>query len=628
MNIDLSFIDSFPSIEKLANSNELYIQINTERFNLKKLIETNKAIHLKNIQNEIFLKILFKEKIIIGKNIFNPKIFKDSFLTNPKPIYHWLDFKQEKNNYINNNINYFLYEFLRLKIKIVPTFMQEISEQKKMNNTFNKKKNSYINHNINNINYMKKSSKKIIEKSYESGKKAALVLVTKDDFFKNKILKAKNNKISLNIFPGAGVINNDSFNSNSTRNISPFKKTNKNIKMNNSLSSKQNISSETYYTNYNNNYNKQLNMKKKSSKDFSNNLKQPKKNKLSLFGEELLLNDNEEVLYYNDNNKNGVKMDSNFMVKNETSRKNSINNNNIILYNDYDNSKDNSNAINAMNSSFSEEIIQFNILKNDFYLFYTQKFIKNINNDYIIDEFLLFLQKSISLFIFYRDTASLLLYENKYLLNALNHYRKILKLIKKKKSKLSILKDDNDLKEKTLKISKESNSKILESIISQNSFNKEVIQKIFIINRNKEMIKIIKNIINQNILLNLLRNNNHKNKTENNFYKNNDDERLHLSSTGNKTYKTLNEEDFNKSIKSKIINKKAYIDNKFKKIKQTNSFVINNNTKNIINENIINIKDFIIKKNEKAIIAKFKTIKFKTNGNTPKKYKKKTLDKK
>ena len=80
MNIDLSFIDSFPSIEKLANSNELYIQINTERFNLKKLIETNKAIHLKNIQNEIFLKILFKEKIIIGKNIFNPKIFKDSFL--------------------------------------------------------------------------------------------------------------------------------------------------------------------------------------------------------------------------------------------------------------------------------------------------------------------------------------------------------------------------------------------------------------------------------------------------------------------------------------------------------------------------------------------------------------------
>jgi hypothetical protein len=323
MNIDLSFIDSFPSIEKLANSNELYIQINTERFNLKKLIETNKAIHLKNIQNEIFLKILFKEKIIIGKNIFNPKIFKDSFLTNPKPIYHWLDFKQEKNNYINNNINYFLYEFLRLKIKIVPIFMQEMSEQKKMNNTFNKKKNSYINHNINNINYMKKSSKKIIEKSYESGKKAALVLVTKDDFFKNKILKAKNNKISLNIFPGAGVMNNDSFNSNSTRNISPFKKTNKNIKMNNSLSSKQNISSETYYTNYNNN--KQLNMKKKSSKDVSNNLKQPKKNKLSLFGEELLLNDNEEVLYYNDNNKNGIKMDSNFMVKNETSRKNSIN---------------------------------------------------------------------------------------------------------------------------------------------------------------------------------------------------------------------------------------------------------------------------------------------------------------
>jgi hypothetical protein len=626
MNIDLSFIDSFPSIEKLANSNELYIQINTERFNLKKLIETNKAIHLKNIQNEIFLKILFKEKIIIGKNIFNPKIFKDSFLTNPKPIYHWLDFKQEKNNYINNNINYFLYEFLRLKIKIVPLFMQEMSEQKKMNNTFNKKKNSYINHNINNINYMKKSSKKIIEKSYESGKKAALVLVTKDDFFKNKILKAKNNKISLNIFPGAGVINNDSFNSNSTRNISPFKKTHKNIKMNNSLSSKQNISSETYYTN--NNYNKQLNMKKKSSKDVSNNLKQPKKNKLSLFGEELLLNDNEEVLYYNDNNKNGIKMDSNFMVKNETSRKNSINNNNIILYNDYDNSKDNSNKINAMNSSFSEEIIQFNILKNDFYLFYTQKFIKNINNDSIIDEFLLFLQKSISLFIFYRDTASLLLYENKYLLNALNHYRKILKLIKKKKNKLSILKDDNDLKENTLKISKESNSKILESIISQNSFNKEVIQKIFIINRNKEMIKIIKNIINQNIFLNLLRNNNHKNKTENNFYNNNDDERMHLSSTGNKTYKTLNEEDFNKSIKSKIINKKAYIDNKFNKIKQTNSFVINNNTKNIINKNIINIKDFIIKKNEKAIIAKFKTIKFKTNGNTPKKYKKKTLDKK
>ena len=616
MNIDLSFIDSFPSIDKLANSNELYIQINTEKYNLKKLIETNKVIPLKNIQNEIFIKILFKEKIIIGKNIFNPKIFKDIFLTNPKPIYHWLDFKQEKNNYINNNINYFLYEFLRLKIKIVPTFMQEMSEQKKTNNNTNT-----------NINYMKKSSKKIIEKSYENGKKSALSLVAKDDFFKNKILKMKNHKISLNIFPSAGMINSDSFNSNSTRNISTFKKTNKKIKMNNSLSSKQNISSETYYTNYNYNYNKQLNMKKKSSnKDVSNNLKRPKKNKLSSCGEELLLNDNEKVLYNNDNNKNYIKMNSNFMVKNATSRKNSINNNNIILYNDYDNS--NSNAINAMNSPFNEEIIQFNILKNDFYLYYTQKFIKNIKNDYIFDEFLLFLQKSISLFIFYRDTASLLLYENNYLLNALNHYRKILKLIKKKKSKLSILKDDNEFKEKTLKISKESKSKILESIKSQNSFNKEIIQKIFIINKNKEMIKIIKNIINQNILLNLLRNNNHKNKTENNFYNNNDDKRMHLLSTGNKSYKTLNEEDFNKSIKSKIINKKEYIENQLKKIKQTNSFVINNNTKNIINKNIINIKDFIIKKNEKAIITKFKTIKFKTNGNTPKKYKKKTQDKK
>ena len=605
MNIDLNFTDSFPSIEKLTKDNVLYIQINNEKYNLKTLIDTKKTVQLKNIQNEIILKILIKEQIIIGINTFDPKIFIDIFLTNPKPIYHWLDFKQEKNNYINNknNINYFLYEYIRLKIKIAPTSKEEMTNKKKMINTKNN-----IN-SINNNNNSRKNSKKQTQKINENGKKSDIP--AKNDFFKNKIFKTKNYNISLKYMPG--VVKNASF--FSMRNFAPLNKAKNSQKMNKSLSSKQNISSETYYTNYN----KQFNMIKKSSKDNSFNHRQLESNRINLFGEDLLLNNDEDFIYIKDSNRNTI-MDWNYLIKNETTKNAKIkvnNNNEMILYKDYENTKINSNRFKIMNSSYSDEINQFNILKNDFDLFYTQNFIKNIKNDDIFDEFYQFLQKIISLFIFYRNTASLLFYENKNILNNLNNYRIILKSIKKKINKLTILKDDNELKLKHLEIAKESSSKVVESINSQKNFNQEIIQKVFIINKNKEMMKIIKNLINKNLQSISLTNNNQKNKTDNNINnKINIDEKMQLLSSRNKKYKTINDEDCYKSVKSKIINNSAYINKRVRKLKQVNSFVINSNTKNINNKNAI--KDLNIKKSEKQMVTKFKTTKFKTNKNTPK----------
>ena len=643
MNIEINFLDSFPSIEKLTKDNELYILIKNEKYNLKKLIESNQTIFLNNIENEILLKLLIKEKIILGINVFNANKFKELFLIDVKPIFQWLDFKQEKNNFNNkNNLNYFLYEYIRLKIKITPvsastpvnlnsnsTYDEKINNASMNNNTFNNNKNS----------------RNKFEKSFDINSKA---ITTKNDLFKNKIFKKKKNKISLNLLSGG--VKNAKF--NSTRNISYLNKTTKIKNMNNSLSSKQNITSETYYTNRN--YNKQSKLLKPLTKidGYTNNYNKFNKknkeevklerNKLSLYGEELLLNEKDEFLYNKEYNKNMNKADSIYIMKNDKyntynnyiqsddkmkTYNEGINKAKILLYKDNDYTNDNTNTFNiSNNNSCQNEIDQFNILKNDFDLFYSQKFIKNIKNDVIFFEFNLFLQKSISILSCYHNIALLLFFENNFIIKKLNHYRNNIKILKKKINKLSLLKEDIEFKLKNFQDLKESKSMFLEGIKTENNFQKKILQKVFITNKDKEMLNAIINIIKPKLKLlkykniNLLKDtineeplNDNINNKKNKSIEINDDK-----ITYNMKNKSINKENLNQSYKSKKINKTPNQDKKMNKIKYNHSYKINPNSKNI-NTKIFN-RNANIKKYENSILSKYKLTKYKTNNITPKEF--------
>ena len=648
MNIEINFLDSFPSIEKLTKDNELYILIKNDKYNLKKLIESNQTIFLNNIENEILLKLLIKEKIILGINVFNANKFKELFLIDAKPIFQWLDFKQEKNNFKNkNNLNYFLYEYIRLKIKITPV---SASTQVNLNSnsTYDEKINN-VSMNNNTINNNKNSRTKF-DKSFDINSKA---ITTKNDLFKKKILKKKNNKISLHLLPG-GVKNG---NFNSTRNISYFNKTTKNKNMNNSLSSKQNITSETYYTNRNY-YNKGSKILKPLTKidDYTNNYNKfnrknkeelkLERNKLSLYGDELLLNEKDEFLYNKEYNKNLNKADSMRILKNDKYNtynnyiqfddkmkkyNEGINKTKIVLSKDNDNTNDNSNTFNiSNNNSCQNEIDQFNILKNDFDLFYSQKFIKNIKDDVISFEFNLFLQKSISILSSYHNIALLLFFENNFIIKKLNHYRNNIKILKKKINKLSLLKEDIEFKLKNCQDLKESKSIYLEGIKSENNFQKKILQKVFITNKDKETMNAIINIIKPKIKLlkneniNLLKDTINEELLNGNINNqkittiDSNDDKLNQLSTRNIKYKSINKDNLNQSYKSKKLNKTPSQDKKMKKIKHNHSYKINPNAKNI-NTKILN-KNTNIKKNEKTILSKYKLTKYKTNNITPKEF--------
>ena len=99
MNIELIFLESFPSLDELAKYVELYIQIKNERFHLLNLIKINKKILLNNIKKPINLVLLNKENNILGKNVFDPIKYKELFLIKEKSIFQWIDFKIDKNKF-------------------------------------------------------------------------------------------------------------------------------------------------------------------------------------------------------------------------------------------------------------------------------------------------------------------------------------------------------------------------------------------------------------------------------------------------------------------------------------------------------------------------------------------------
>ena len=641
MNIEIIFIESYPVLEKLTKDIKIFISIKNQKYNLKNIIESKKVFFLKNIQEQLQLKLLTKDNYILGMGIFNPLKFKELFSINLKPIFHWIDFKKEKNSLTNTNTsNFFLYEYIRLKIKITPI------EIPNLNNTINT--DIIYEESINDdLIISKKNMKPNLKSKYNksfSNKSKDTTSMNFVDIKKNKLNFKKKYKISLNYYPGKIITkrNNNLNNNNSSINKNYSNQTTKinnsiSFRLNNNSFKTQNLSRYNYYKN--------IKILKKSdtnvyeidfNKKIDDNGKKFKKNKLSLLGEQLLLNETDEVLNKNTGN-NTVNLEETFLslteksddnkeieylnslnlLKNEIIReeiKKSIKNinNNMNNINQYDNNninnlpkkpnntKDIPNLMNfihteCFNDSFEEESIKyedeinkFNNLKNDFELFYTQKFFNYIKNDVIYFEFNLFLKKSLSLFNVYNCAFSKIFLENQALNHFLKYYRIQIKLLKKKINKLKTIKEDNEFKLENLEYLKESKNSIIKDIKKKHFLQIEILKNFYDIYSNNE--NSLQNLI-QNLIVskcNLIKNEkqrnilNNKKKildegilNDNIKYNTIDINGQELNNTlSNKkcNYKILNKDDLNKSMKSKKMIKTLDKEQELTKIYKKNSF--------------------------------------------------------
>lgn len=695
MNIEITFLDSFPPLEKLTKDTDLFIQIKTEKYNLRKLVESKQDILIKSIKDQLLLKLLTKDNNILGINTFNPLKYKELFSFDQKPILHWLDFKKEKSNFTNNkNSNFFLYEYIRLKIKITPfivsnlnlTYEESLNNLNNSNFTINKNRN--VNQNMKNT----------FEKSMDNNSKATTIS-NNSNAMKKKILNLKKKtKISLNYYPTKQKLKKNN-NYNSTRNISFLHRPSKN----NTLIPKPSKNGETFYlSSYNNNNNnKRRNILKASASerpdkdtvganlndnDKKEEEKKLEKNKLSMYGEQLLLNETDEVLnknivnnreiskeniflYINDNSINDNNNDDNIsssnnkeifhinsasLLKNKINKKinskiNPFKKNNFSYYAGYvpsynggliqemnflprnhdytlDNSNifnignhkslNNLNIVNGLNSltepgksKSNNETTQFNTLKNDFELFYTQKFIQSIKNDVILFEFNLFLKKSISLLYAYNTDFSILSKKSKSLNNSLNYYRKEIKLLKKKKRKLLTMKEDNEFKMKNIELSKESKFAMVEGVKNQNNFKNKILNNMFP-NKNENIFKDIdKSLIS--IIQNLIKTKFNSVVDGRNIQKLKEDQNngryKTISGNDDKSGNNLNEviinyDELNKSVKAREIIGLSTEEKKKKSINENNiNKNQNNNAKEGLNKSnkIFKTKSINIKKNEK-----------------------------
>ena len=680
MNIEITFLDSFPPLEKLIKDTDLFIHIKNEKFNLRKIVESKQDILIKNIKDQLLLKLLTKDNNILGINTFNPLKYKELFSFDQKPILHWLDFKKEKSNFTNNkSSNFFLYEYIRLKIKITPFIVSNLNltYEESLNNLNNS--NISINKNRN----LNQNMKNTFEKSLDNNSKATTIS-NNSNIMKNKIFNMKKNtKISLNYYPAKQRFKKNN-NYNSTRNISFLHRPSKN----NTLMVKQNKNSETFYLpNYNsNNNNKRTNVLKTSvtnDNDKKEEEKMLEKNKLSMFGEQLLLNETDEVLnknivnnreiskeniflYINDNsindnnnddgnNKEIYHINSASLLKNKINKKiknqiNPVKKNNLSYYAGYvqsynggimqdknvlpknhdytiDNSSifnlpnhkslNNFNTINGINSltepgknKSNNELTQFNTLKNDFELFYTQKFIKSIKNDVILFEFNLFLKKSISLLYAYNTEFSILSNKSKSLNKSLDYYRKEIKILNKKRRKLLTMKEDNEFKMKNMEFSQESKYAMSEGIKNQYIFQNKILNNMFL-NKNDNTIKDIdKSLIS--IIQNLI-------KTKFNSFADGRNKKNFNENQKRGKYKTISDNDdkngnnskeeilktdvLNRSMKTRKVIESSTEEKKHKPINE--NFIKknqnNHNVKEGINKNnkIFKTKSINIKKDEK-----------------------------
>ena len=121
MEFSIFILDTFPSLNKLAQKNDLLLELNNKEYDLKKIITQQDIISIKEIIADLNLKVYVlsdNKKVLIGENQINLELFN---IENKCSIF-WLEFKKkiEENRKEINDINLLFYDCIRLKIKILP----------------------------------------------------------------------------------------------------------------------------------------------------------------------------------------------------------------------------------------------------------------------------------------------------------------------------------------------------------------------------------------------------------------------------------------------------------------------------------------------------------------------------
>ena len=325
MEFNLNFLDSFPSLNKIPQKNNLFLEFNNKEYSLNKLITQQEIIPLKKSLSKLFFKIYFivnSKKLLIGLNSINQESIK--FDTN-KIFTTWLEFRKRipDNNKDINDINFLFFDCLRLKLKI--SLIKSLPKTDKR---------------------IKKTQSRI-----KLGAKTPIIPKKADDKFK---LKNDNNEINID--------NDDNNNLNSYRNFD----TNYLLK---SKSQEENIKLvseelENIKVNTNNIMEKYNNLRIKSEESISHEMKN-----LLQIENDCLLTDNNLLENYSystslgdNNNKNIIKS----RVENENKMisdiiKNDINyefipKNNLLSLNNYKSLNKQEQNMNQMNDSLNGEI--------------------------------------------------------------------------------------------------------------------------------------------------------------------------------------------------------------------------------------------------------------------------------
>ena len=327
MEFNLNFLDSFPSLNKIPQKNNLFLEFNNKEYSLNKLITQQEIIPLKKSLSKLFFKIYFivnSKKLLIGLNSINQESIK--FDTN-KIFTTWIEFRKRipDNNKDINDINFLFFDCLRLKLKI--SLIKSLPKTDKR---------------------IKKTQSRI-----KLGAKTPIIPKKADDKFK---LKNDNNEINID--------NDDNNNLNSYRNFDTnyllkSKSQEENIKL---------VSEELENIKVNTNniivMEKYNNLRIKSEESISHEMKN-----LLQIENDCLLTDNNLLENYSystslgdNNNKNIIKS----RVENENKMisdiiKNDINyefipKNNLLSLNNYKSLNKQEQNMNQMNDSLNDEI--------------------------------------------------------------------------------------------------------------------------------------------------------------------------------------------------------------------------------------------------------------------------------
>ena len=330
MEYNLNFVDSFPSLNKIPQKNNLFLEFNNKEYSMNKLITQQEIISLKKPLSKLFFKIYFiinSKKLLIGVNSINQELIK--FDSNKNYI-TWVEFKKRipdnNNNKDINDINFLFFDCIRLKLKI--SLIKSLPKTDKR---------------------IKKTQSKI-----KIGTKTPIIPKKGEAKFK---FKNDNDNIDINIE------NDDNNNLNSYRNFDTnyllkSKSQEENVKL-------VNEELENIKVNTNNIIEKYNNLRIKSEESISHEIKN-----LLQIENDCILTDNNLIENYSystslgdNNNKNIIKSRAenenkkiSDIIKNDNINYEFIPKNNLLSLNNYKSLNKQEQNMNLMNESLNDEI--------------------------------------------------------------------------------------------------------------------------------------------------------------------------------------------------------------------------------------------------------------------------------